>query len=176
MTQWTKKKLRTNIIILFLALILAIVLFYFTENPWFFSASIISLQDAEKMKENNRDIWYKNDSNMLDVFISEEVKDISNLTISIIYDPDNTEINPENLVLQDNLQTDTISEAPWVLVLKITDFTWWFDYQNSLFELPFTASDDIYNALVSEAVVVALDGENKPLSIWLLNESWDSVH
>ena len=176
MTQWTKKKLRTNIIILFLALILAIVLFYFTENPWFFSASIISLQDAEKMKENNRDIWYKNDSNMLDVFISEEVKDISNLTISIIYDPDNTEINPENLVLQDNLQTDIISEAPWVLVLKITDFTWWFDYQNSLFELPFTASDDIYNALVSEAVVVALDGENKPLSIWLLNESWDSVH
>lgn len=176
MTQWTKKKLKTNIIILFLALVLAIVLFYFTENPWFFSASIISLQDVEKMKENNWDIWYKNDSDMLDVFVSENLKDISNLTISIIYDPDNTEINSDDLILQGNLQTDILSEIPGVLVLKITDFTGWFDYQNSLFELPFSASDDVYNALLSEAVVVSLDGENKPLSIWLLNESWDSIH
>ena len=47
MSKWLKKRLRTNIIILVLAIICAVALFYFTENPGFFSASVISLQEAD---------------------------------------------------------------------------------------------------------------------------------
>jgi hypothetical protein len=89
-----KKRLKTNIIILVLAIICAVALFYFTENPGFFSASVISLQEAEEMKKNNWDIAYKNDSQVLDVFLSDNLQDVSNITISIIYDPQNAEINP----------------------------------------------------------------------------------
>lgn len=176
MTKKFKKKLKTNVIILILSLLTAIVLFYFTENPWFFSASIISLQDIEKMKENNRDIWYKNDSNILDVFISENLDNIFNLTISIIFDPDNTKIDENDLIIQDNLNINTLSKEPWILVLRISNFDSWFDYKNSLFELPFSASDSIYNALLSEAVVVSVNWDTRHLSVWLLNEVWNYVH
>ena len=94
MNKSTKSRLKTNIIILILAAICAVVLFYFTENPGLFSASVISLQESEKMKENNWDIAYKNDSQILDVFLSDSLQDVSNITISIIYDPQNAEINP----------------------------------------------------------------------------------
>lgn len=176
MSKWTKKKLITNICILIVAAITAVFLFYFTENPWFFSASIISLQDSEKMKNNNWDIWYKNDSNMLDVFVSDSLTDISSLTLSIIYDPQNASLDPDQIIAQESLNTDILTNTPWLLVIKFSDFTWWFNYQNSLFELPFSADEDMYHALLSEATVLSNNGENKPLSIWLLNETWELYH
>ena len=176
MTKWTKKKLITNSIILIAALICAVILFFITENPGFFSASVISLQDAQDMKTNKRDIWYKNESNTLDVFVSDDLQDISNITVSIIYDPNNATLNTEKITTQSSLLTDIISDDPWLLVLKFSDFTGGFDYKNSLFELPFSASEDIYNAILSEAVVVSINWENKPLSIWLLNNWWNSYH
>ena len=176
MSKWLKSRLKTNIIILILAIICAVALFYFTENPSFFSASIISLREAEEMKKNSWDLAYKNDSQVLDVFLSESLQDISNITISIIYDPQNAEVNTWDIVIQPNLVSNVLSETPWLLIIQINNFTWWFDYQNSLFELPFSASDDIYDILLSEATVVSVDGENKPLSIWVLNNIEKTHH
>jgi len=176
MSKWLKKRLKTNIIILVLAVICAVALFYFTENPWLFSASIISLQESEEMKKNNWDIAYKNDAQVLDVFLSDSLQDVSNITISIIYDPQNAEVNPWDIVIQPNLTTDILSQTPWLLVIKINNFTWWFDYQNSLLELPFSSSDNVYNILLSEATIMSIDGENKPLSIGILNNIWKTNH
>lgn len=176
MKKGTKKKIKSNIIIIILAFIIALALFYFSENWDFFSASIISLQDAETMKKNNRDIWYKNQSDMLDVFVSDELKDINNLTISIIYDPDNTLIDVSQILPQWSLYSEILTDLPWNLVLKFSNFSGWFDYQNSLFELPFSASSDVYNALISQATIVWLDWNTQPLSIWLLNENNTQSH
>ena len=176
MSKWLKSRLKTNIIILVLAIICAVALFYFTENPGFFSASVISLQEAEEMKKNNWDIAYKNDAQVLDVFLSDSLQDVSNITISIIYDPQNAEINPWDIAIQPNLVSNILSETPWLLVLKIENFTGWFDYQNSLFELPFATTDAIYNVLLSEATIVSTDGDNKPLSIGVLNNIEKTYH
>ena len=176
MSKWLKKRLKTNIIILILAIICAVALFYFTENPCFFSASIISLRESEEMKKNNWDLAYKNDSQVLDVFLSDSLQDVSNITISIIYDPQNADINPGDIVIQSNLVSNILSDTPWLLVIKIDNFTWWFNYQNSLFELPFSTTDDIYNILLSEATIVSVDGENKPLSIGVLNNIDKTYH
>lgn len=176
MSKWLKKRLKTNIIILILAIICAVALFYFTENPGFFSASIISLRESEEMKKNNWDLAYKNDSQVLDVFLSDSLQDVSNITISIIYDPQNADINPGDIVIQSNLVSNILSDTPWLLVIKIDNFTWWFNYQNSLFELPFSTTDDIYNILLSEATIVSVDGENKPLSIGVLNNIDKTYH
>lgn len=176
MSKWLKKRLKTNIIILVLAIICAVALFYFTENPGFFSASVISLQEAEEMKKNNWDIAYKNDSHVLDVFLSNTLQDVSNITISIIYDPQYAEVNLWDIAIQSNLTTNILSETPWLLVIKIENLTWWFNYQNSLFELPFSSSDNVYNVLLSEASITSIDGENKPLSIGILNNVWKTNH
>jgi hypothetical protein len=50
------KKLKTNIVIFLLAVVLSVSLFYITENTALFSASILSLQDAETIKAQSRDI------------------------------------------------------------------------------------------------------------------------
>jgi hypothetical protein len=74
------------------------------------------------------------------------------------------------------LVSNILSDTPWLLVIKIDNFTWWFNYQNSLFELPFSTTDDIYNILLSEATIVSVDGENKPLSIGVLNNIDKTYH
>lgn len=176
MKKSTKTKIKTNIIIIVLAFFAAVGLLYFTENSDFFSASIISLQDAETMRKNNRDIWYKNQSDMLDVFVSDNLKDINNLTISIIYDPSNTTIDVSQIVPQWSLYSEVLTDLPWNLVLKFSNFSGWFDYQNSLFELPFVASSDVYNAIISQATIISYGWDSQPLSIWLLNENQDSSH
>jgi hypothetical protein len=45
-----------NAMIFLVAVLLSVVLFYFTENPNLFSASILSLQDSETMQANSWDI------------------------------------------------------------------------------------------------------------------------
>jgi len=170
-----KKRLKTNIVIFFAALVFAILLFVCTENSDRFSASIISLQDAQTMKENNWDIWYKNESKNLDVFVSDDLKNIKSLTISVIYDDQNTSIDLQKLVPQTNLIDEVISDESWTIVLKISNFDS-FDYTNSLFELPFDTNDKTSCALLSEAMVEFLDWNSHSLSIWLLNENGDSYH
>ena len=172
----TKKKIKTNILIIVLAFVIAMWLFYLTQNFDLFSASIISLQDKEMMQKNNRDIWYKNQNDTLDVFVSDSLKDINNLTVSIIYDPENTTIDASQIVLQWNLDSEILTDLPWNLVLKFSNFSGWFDYQNSLFELPFDASADIYNALISQVTILWTDWKSQPLSIWLLNENTTQSH
>jgi hypothetical protein len=108
--------------------------------------------------------------------LSDNLQDVSNITISIIYDPQNAEINPWDIAIQPNLTTNILSETPGLLVIKIENLTWWFNYQNSLFELPFSSSDNVYNVLLSEASIMSVDGENKPLSIGILNNVWKTNH
>jgi len=50
------KRIKTNAMIFVVAVLLSVVLFYTTKNPDLFSASILSLQDAETIKAKSRDV------------------------------------------------------------------------------------------------------------------------
>ena len=95
-----KKRLKTNIIILLIAIPVAIWLFFLSENMNIFSASVISLQEKEAMKENNRDLWYKNDKNILDIYLDEKVDKLDYLTVSIVYDPESVSFNIDDIDTQ----------------------------------------------------------------------------
>jgi hypothetical protein len=166
------KRFRTNAMIFLVAVWLSLVLFYFTENPSFFSASILSLQDAQTMKANSWDIWYKNEKNILDVFLSDSTKDINYISLSIIYDASEIEINLDKIISQ--TEYEVLSNTQWVLVLKVINFNTDFDYWKSLFELPFSWKEP--SILISEWSVILLNWENKKLSIWLLNQDIDDYH
>jgi len=70
------------------------------ENPVFFSASILSLQDAQTMTANHWDLAYKNEKNVLDVFVSDTIKNINELSVSIIYDDQDVQIDLDNIKQQ----------------------------------------------------------------------------
>ena len=159
-------KLKTNLIIFLLAIVITVALFYVTEHPEFFSASILSLQDAETIEAKNRDIGYKNEWNILDTFLSDNLQDISSITFSVIYDHQNINLDLPKI----NAQTEyeIISNSEGGVVIKFTNFSWIkYDYQQSLFELPFKW--DMPTVLISEWTVNLLNWDHKLLSIWSLN-------
>ena len=163
------QRFKTNIIIFWLAIVLSVSLFYVTENTSLFSASILSLQDAETIKAKSRDIWYKNEWNILDTFLSEQLQSISSITFSVIYDNENIDLNLAKLDSQTDYEI--ISDNEWGVVIKFTNFSGIdYDYKQSLFELPFTGDRwTLSKVLISEWMVNLFNWENKNLSIGLLN-------
>ncbi len=155
------------------AVLLSIVLFYTSKNPDLFSASILSLQDAETIKAKSRDVWYKNEWNILDTFLSDKLQNISNITFSIIYDQDNTNLKLEKFDCQTNYEI--LSSEEGSIVIKFTNFSGIdYDYQQSLFELPFNWQ--MSKVLISEGMANLFNWENKNLSIWLLNSDDVDYH
>jgi len=167
------QRFKTNIIIFWLAIILSVALFYMTENTSLFSASVLSLQDAQTIEAKSRDIWYKNEWNILDTFISQELKNISSITFSVIYDYENIELDLTSIDAQTKFEI--LSNDEWWIVIKFTNFSWIdYDYKQSLFELPFNWED--HAVLISEGKVSMLNGDNKYLSIWSLNSNNIEYH
>ncbi len=155
-----------------MAILFSLILFYFMENPVFFSASILSLQDAQTMTANHWDLAYKNEKNVLDVFVSDTIKNINELSVSIIYDDQDVQIDLDNIKQQ--CDYEIVSQMGWSLILKFKNFNWKFDYGQSLFELPFWGKEP--SILLSEWSVLLLNWNNKTLSIWSLNQNKDSHH
>jgi len=167
------KRIITNILIFLWAIVIAVWMFYLTENSSLFSASILSLQDAETIKAKSRDVWYKNEWNVLDTFVSEELWWIDSITFSVIYDKDNTNLDLDKIDSQ--TQYKIISNNEWAILIKFTNFSGLeYDYQQSLFELPF--SWDKSTVLISEWIVSLISWENKNLSIWVLNTETKTHH
>ncbi|HOG15159.1 MAG TPA: hypothetical protein PK674_01085 [Candidatus Absconditabacterales bacterium] len=142
------------------------------ENPVFFSASILSLQDAQTMTANHWDLAYKNEKNVLDVFVSDTIKNINELSVSIIYDDQDVQIDLDNIKQQ--CDYEIVSQMGGSLILKFKNFNGKFDYGQSLFELPFGGKEP--SILLSEGSVLLLNGNNKTLSIGSLNQNKDSHH
>ena len=165
------KRFRMNAMIFLVAVLLSVVLFYLTENPNLFSASILSLQDSETMQANSWDIWYKNENKILDVFLAEWIKDINFVSLSVIYDEQDVSFDLQKIDSQ--TKYEVLSNEWGILILKFTDFLN-YNYQKSLFELPFNGS--LPSILLSEWAIVSLNWENKNLSIWFLNQNSDEYH
>lgn len=162
-----KKRLKTNIIIFIIAIPLAIWLFFMLESPNFLWASVISLQEQETMKENKWDIWYKNEWNVLDVFLDDKVDNLDYLTVSIAYDPENVSFNLEDIDAQTEYKI--LSNEEWNLLIQFNNFSNKnFDYKNSLFMLKFIWEDP--NILVSQVTAFLFTWTDRPLAVWSLNQ------
>lgn len=162
-----KKRLKTNLIIFLIAIPVAIWLFFLSENLNIFSASVISLQEQEAMKKNNWDLWYKNDWNILDIYLDEKVENLDYLTVSIVYDPENISFNVDDI----NTQTDykILSNEDGNLLIQFNNFSNKnFDYKNSLFMLKFIWENP--SILVSQAMAFLFTWTDRPLAVWSLNQ------
>lgn len=162
-----KKRIKTNIIIFITAIPIALWLFVLLENSKFLSASVISLQEQEAMKENNWDLWYKNEWNILDIYLDEKIDNLDYLTVSIAYDPDSVSLDLDNIDTQTEYKV--LSNDDGNLLIQFNNFSNKnFDYKNSLFMLKFTGDNP--SILVSQATAFLFTWVNRLLSVWSLNQ------
>lgn len=162
-----KKRIKTDILLFIIAIPIALILFFVLDNPELLSASIISLQEQSIMKENRRDLWYKNEWNTLDVFLDDSLNDLDYVTISIIYDENEVSLNAQDIITQTDYEI--LWNTTWSLLIQFTNFSKSdYDYLNSLFELKYIWEPSI---LVGEAQAFLFSGINKILAIWSLNQT-----
>ena len=167
-----KKRIITNIVIFIIAIPVAIWLYFLTKDSKFLSASVISLQEQETMKQNNRDLGYKNNWNVLDIYLDEKVDNLDYLTLSILYDPDDVSFDVDDI----DTQTDykVLSNEDGNLLVQFNNFSNKnFDYKSSLLMLKFTGEES--NILVSQATAFLFTGTNRLLAVWSLNE-YKQIH
>lgn len=58
-----------NIKLLVIALVLSFCLAYIIKHPDFFVSSILNIQEIKEIEEKQRDIAYKTDNQLLDIFL-----------------------------------------------------------------------------------------------------------
>jgi len=58
------------------------------------------MEDRQTMVANQRDIGYKNSNNLLDVFISDSLKDFDSITFSVAYDTINVNVSLDKIESQ----------------------------------------------------------------------------
>lgn len=158
------ERIRTNIVIFLISIITAFAFFYMNYNYQWFQASVLGLADRETIENNKWDIGYKNENNVVDVFMSKDLKDVQRMTFSLIYDPTRIELQKDKIDAQTKYEILTDTEGN--LVLALTDFSG-MKVDESLFMLPFIGEDP--NVLLSEGSVALNNGQQRNLSIGLLN-------
>lgn len=152
--------------ILIIALIITVWLVIIAQNPDLFRASVLLVEDRQTMTDNMRDIWYKNSNNILDVFVSEDVKDFESILFSVIYD--GTSILPDLTMIDSQLKYEISNEGPNEFSIYLISDTG-LDYGQSLFTIPFSWSNPYI--LVSDGAANLNDWWQSPLSIWNLDEA-----
>ena len=167
MTKGRKSRLLLNFKIFVWALFIALAIFYVSKNPALFQASVLSLQEIQIIQDNWRDIAYKNQPNLLDVFISSWVETPSSLDFSLVFSP-SIQIQTQNLSWQWQISITNIWSG--FADFHITDINN-IDYSQSILLVSFTWSIQTNDYLIIESAQVTTSNWGREnLSIWNLGE------
>ena len=161
------KRIFTDFKILVLSLLIAVVVFVVVKNPDLFQASVLLLEDKQTMQTNQRDIGYKNTSGVLDVFMSENVKDFSDITFSVTLDPNSVSTDLTKIDSQLPYEITNQSADGFSIRLTVSGLTG-LDYGQSLFMVPFSGTNPYI--LLSEGTATLNNGDTQALAIGNLVE------
>lgn len=81
-----------NLIILFLAPVLALGVFFLTRDLTGLTASVLDLSELQKIEDNKRWVAYKTENRIFELFGSESVRKWGHLVFEIVYNPDKVEL------------------------------------------------------------------------------------
>ncbi len=137
--------IKKNSLLALWAAIVASGIFYVVQNPDMFTASILSLQEQQFIKEKQRDIAYKTINGYVDIFVAPHLNNIKELTCTITFDPETIRIDTNTITGQ---ATRTVQEMPGELIIHITPHTPLVP-EESLVMIPF--SGDRKHIIVTEA-------------------------
>jgi len=123
------------IIIIIIGILLAFFVARIQYDTKDLSASVLSLTEQDFFESTQWDAWYKKENQIFEVFLAEQVRDEWELTISILYSPENIERITNDI--NSNYEIKIDQEKTWNLILKIDWYENW-DFTQWLFELPYS--------------------------------------
>ncbi len=129
------KGLWKYIIIIIFGIFLAFFVRWIEYNTTDLSASVLSLTEQNFFESTKWDAGYKKENQIFEIFLAEQVRNEWELTISILYSPDNIERFTDKI---DTKYSVNIAEQnEWNLILKINWYEVW-DSNEWIFELPYS--------------------------------------
>ena len=151
-----------NMVILLVAPILALGLFYFSHNLWGLSASVLDVLELQTIEKNKRWVAYKTQNQIFELFGSVLVKKEGKLIFEVLYDPlsltvDISSATPSSAKLRSNQSGLLMVELPIDTNAEL---------EKEWFSIPFSgAAKDI---LLGSASFEAWD-KSIALAVWNLN-------
>lgn len=118
--------------------LIALGLFFLLQNTNVFDsfqANILSLNDRNTLIEHDRDIWYRTDNHVLDVYLSDTWDAIASLEVEILYDASKISFDFE--MMKQQWLVEIVGKEDWKYLLSIKNIPS-IDSNESLFVLPYT--------------------------------------
>lgn len=153
--KWISKYL----IIIVIGVLLAFFVRWIQYDTTDLSASVLSLTEQDFFESTKWDAWYKKENQIFEVFLAEQTRNEWNLTISILYSPDNIERFTEQIDTKYSVNIQWQNE--WNLILNIDWYQNW-NFSEWIFELPFS-----WNS--KDITLEYIKSENLNFAIWNLD-------
>jgi len=153
--KWISKYL----IIIVIGVLLAFFVRWIQYDTTDLSASVLSLTEQDFFESTKWDAWYKKENQIFEVFLAEQVRNQWELTVSILYSPDNIERFTNQI--DTKYSTNIVQQNEWNLILNVNWYQNW-NFSEWIFELPFSwDSKDI--------TLEYIKSENLNFAIWNLD-------
>ena len=110
--QYKKNKLINNLSIIWISLALALAINFTFLNPNFDSKNLKANILENQKKENLGDIYLEKENNKIVLKTNWDIKNISSLSLSLVYNPENIEI--WEITPRLNSEIDIIANEDWI--------------------------------------------------------------
>jgi hypothetical protein len=158
-----------NIGILVVGIALALIFAWIVYDARDLSASVLSLQERAFIEKAQRDVAYKKEQGNLEVFISPQLQNYSQLFVSLLFSP--SEIILVSTGITSPYSFRVLEQSAGSLLLEVSDFSAG-EVDEGIVIVPFTGNkEEITVEYVSDAVENGL-----PFAMGNLNEYVEENH
>ena len=147
------------IIILVIGILLGIFVARIEYDTTDLSASVLSLTEQDFFESSKWDAGYKKENQIFEVFLAEQVRNEWELTISILYSPDDIQWFSDQI--DTKYSVSVVNQGDWNLILNVSWYENW-DFAEWIFELPYSWDS-------KELILEYIKSENWDFAIWNLD-------
>lgn len=156
------KKIGKYVVICLIGIALAVVVATLQYDAKDLAASVLSITEKDFFESTQRWAWYKKQNQIFEVFLSEQVRNQWNLTVSILYNPLEVEWFIDEL--KADCSITNIEQNVWNLILSVDSYQD-LDFDEWIFEIPYSWD--------SRDVVLEYVRWDSEFSVWSLDDIAD---
>ena len=147
------------IVIVVIGILLAFFVAWIQYDTQDLSASVLSLTEQDFFESTKWDAWYKKENQIFEVFLAEQVRNEWELTISILYSPDDIQWFSDQIDTKYSVNITEQSEGN--LILNVDWYENW-DFVEWIFELPYSWDS-------KDVTLEYIESQNLNFAIWNLD-------
>ncbi len=153
------KEFSKYIIIVIIGILLALFVALIQYDNQDLSASVLSLTEQDFFESTKWDAGYKKENQIFEVFLAEQIRNEWELTISILYSPNDIERFTDKI--NTKYSVNVSEEIEGNLILNVDWYEAW-DFNEWIFELPYS-----WNS--KDITLEYIESQNLDFAIWNLD-------